>query len=358
MKVVSVVGARPEFIQAAPICRAIRIRHQEVLVHTGQHYDYGMSEVFFQQLSLPEADHNLGVGSGSHAWQTGEILSRLETVLQKEKPDWVIVRGDTNSTLAGALASAKLSIPVAHVEAGLRSFNASMPEETNRVATDHISDILFCPTPAAMENLEREGLVGRALLVGDVMYEAVLQSLKLAEQQSDVFARLSIRPKSYLLTTVHRAENTDNPQRLGAIVAALNSIQEPIVFPVHPRTQAVLKQGGHTLGKHIQAVPPAGYFDMLVLQSNARLLLTDSGGMQKEAYCLGTPCVTLRDETEWVETLEAGWNTLVGADPRAILHAVLHFHAPLGRPMLYGDGKTSMHIVDALERYVSTQALS
>ena len=358
MKVVSVVGARPEFIQAAPMSRAIRARHQEVLVHTGQHYDYEMSEVFFQQLGLPEPDHNLGVGSGSHARQTGEMLSRMEAVLVSEKPDWVIVRGDTNSTLAGALAAAKLCIPVAHVEAGLRSFNASMAEEINRVATDHISDILFCPTPAAMKNLGREGLVDRAQLVGDVMYEAILHNLKLAEQQSDVLARLSLRPKGYLLTTVHRAENSDNPQRLGAIGDALNSIQEPIVFPVHPRTQAALKQGGHTLGKHIQAVPPVGYFDMLVLQRNARLVLTDSGGMQKEAYCLGTPCITMRDETEWVETVEAGWNTLVGADPGAILDAVLHFQAPLERPSLYGDGKTSLHIVDALERYVPTQALS
>jgi len=357
VKVISVVGARPEFIQAAPISNALRLRHTELLVHTGQHYDYEMSEVFFQQLSLPKPDYNLGVGSGSHAWQTGETLMRLEPVLKRERPDWVIVRGDTNSTLAGALAATKLCIPVAHVEAGLRSFNASMPEEINRVATDHISDILFCPTPAAMGNLKREGLVERARLVGDVMYEATLYHLKMAKHQSNVMTRLSLRPNGYLLATAHRAENTDNSQRLGGIVEALNSIQEPVVFPVHPRTQAALKRYSYTLGKHVQTVPPVSYFDMLMLEKNARLVLTDSGGIQKEAYCLGTPCITLRDETEWVETVEMGWNTLVGADPTAILEAVQHFQVSSERPALYGDGKTSLHILEALEDCVSKQSL-
>ena len=353
MKVVSVVGARPEFIQAARVSQAIRARHEEVLVHTGQHYDFDMSEVFFQQLELPEPDHNLGVGSGSHAWQTGEILSRIEPVLQEEKPDWVIVRGDTNSTLAGALAAAKLCIPVAHVEAGLRSFNTQMAEEINRVVTDHVSELLFCPTQAAMDNLKREGLEDRAYLVGDVMYEAVLHNLNLAEQQSDVMARLSLYPDSYILVTVHRAENTDDPARLRGIVKALNSIPYTVVFPIHPRTQAALQEHGYTLGNRVQVVPPVSYFDMLGLQQYARLVLTDSGGMQKEAYFLGTPCVTLREETEWVETVDAGWNTLVGADPQAILQAVREFYPPSEHPDLYGDGNTSLHIVEALEAYLA-----
>ncbi|MBI4340379.1 MAG: UDP-N-acetylglucosamine 2-epimerase (non-hydrolyzing) [Chloroflexi bacterium] len=351
MKVLSVVGARPEFIQAARLSEAIRARHQEVLVHTGQHYDYEMSEVFFQQLGLPRPDYNLGVGSGSHGWQTGEIMARMETTLVETRPEWVIVRGDTNSTLAAALAAAKLHIPVAHVEAGLRSFNKAMPEETNRIATDHISDLLFCPTQTAMNNLEREGLGEKTRLVGDVMYEAILHSLSIAQEQSDVMARLSLEPKGYLLATVHRAENTEDPARLAGIVQALACLGEPVVFPVHPRTRAALKQHGLGLDGRVLDMPPVGYFDMLLLEQNARMVLTDSGGVQKEAYCLGTPCVTLREETEWVETVQAGWNTLVGAEPQAIRRAVTEFHPPDARPALYGDGHTSQHIVRALETY-------
>ncbi len=351
MKIVSIVGARPEFIQAARMSQAIRTRHQEVLVHTGQHYDYEMSDVFFEQLGLPKPDHNLGVGSGSHAWQTGEILSRLERVLLCEKPDWVIVRGDTNSTLAAALAAAKLCFPLAHVEAGLRSFNSAMPEEINRVATDHISDILFCPTQAAMDNLQREGLAERANLVGDVMYELILLSAKLANERSDVLERLGLRPHGYLLVTVHRVENTDNLERLTGIVEGLNSLTEHVVFPVHPRTRAALQQHDIALGANIQAIPPVSYLDMVQLQKEARLVLTDSGGMQKEAYCLNTPCLTLREQTEWVETVDAGWNILVGTDPLSIKKAVKQFQPPVSHPNLYGDGKTSTQIVVALETY-------
>ncbi|MDO8750283.1 MAG: UDP-N-acetylglucosamine 2-epimerase (non-hydrolyzing) [Dehalococcoidia bacterium] len=356
MKVVSVVGARPEFIQAAPLSRAIRTRHQEVLVHTGQHYDYDMSEVFFQQLSLPKPDYNLGVGSGSHARQTGEILSRMEAVLQQEKPDWVLVRGDTNSTLAGALAAAKLCIPVAHVESGLRSYDAHMPEEINRVVTDHLSDVLFCPTPTAMDNLGREGLSQRASLVGDVMYEAILIYIEQARRESRILKELGLQSKSYLLVTVHRAANTDDVSNLQGIVAALNAISEPIVFPVHPRTRSRLKEYGLVLGAHVKTIEPVSYFDLLVLESDARLVLTDSGGMTKEAYIVGTPCLTLRDLSEWIETVEAGWNTVVGADTVAILQAVRHFQPSSERPALYGDGKTSLHIVEALERYVPKQS--
>jgi UDP-N-acetylglucosamine 2-epimerase len=351
MKVLSIVGARPEFIQAARLSQALRATHQEVLVHTGQHYDYEMSEVFFQQLGLPQPDYNLGVGSGFQGWQTGEIMARMEQVMLEAKPNWTIVRGDTNSTLAGALAAAKLHIPVAHVEAGLRSFNRAMPEEINRIATDHISDLLFCPTQTAMENLVQEGLLSHARLVGDVMYEAILYSLAIAQAQSDVLTRLSLKPMRYYLATVHRAENTDDPVRLASIVQALSSIEGPVVFPVHPRTRAALAQHGLGLGGRVLDIPPVGYFDMLLLEQNARLVLTDSGGMQKEAYCLGTPCLTLREETEWVETVQAGWNILVGPNPQAIRRAVKEFCPPVARPALYGDGRTSEHIVRALERY-------
>ena len=352
MKIVSVVGARPEFIQAAPVSRALRRRgHHEILVHTGQHYDYEMSAIFFGQLGLPEPDYNLEVGSGPHGWQTGEMLIYMERVLLSENPDWVIVRGDTNSTLAGALAATKLHIPVAHIEAGLRSFDTRMPEEINRIATDHVAQLLFCPTRAAMRNLEREGLSQRACLVGDVMYEAVLYNIENAERQSCILSTLGIQPKAYLLITIHRPDNTDIPENLRNIVAALNAIREPIIFPVHPRTQPYLVEYGCMLKSHVQITEPLNYFDMLVLEKNARLILTDSGGMQKEAYVLGTPCLTLRRETEWVETVEAGWNVLVGTDSEQIVAGVRDFCPTTERKSLYGGGNTSEKIVAALAQY-------
>jgi UDP-GlcNAc3NAcA epimerase len=349
MKVVSVVGARPEFVQAAPVSRALRGRHQEVLVHTGQHYDYEMSALFFQELNLPAPDYNLEVGSGLHGQQTGEILTRLERVLLDEQPDWVLVRGDTNSTLAGALAAAKLHIAVGHIEAGLRSFNRWMPEEINRIVADHVADLLFCPTPTAMSNLAAEGIEQGLHLVGDVMYEAILYNLPLADAKSRVLARLRLAPDGYLLLTVHRAENTDIRQNLQAILAAVDRLEDAVVFPVHPRTRKLLTELGWTPRPGVQLVEPQGYFDTLILEKNARLLLTDSGGMQKEAYCLGTPCLTLREQTEWVETVEAGWNLLVGADTDRIVTAVSSFRPPLERPSLYGDGRTSQAIVRVLE---------
>ena len=349
MKVVYVVGARPEFIQAAPVSRALRQRHQEILVHTGQHYDYQMSAVFFRELSLPPPDYNLEVGSGPHGWQTGEMLARMEEVLLAEQPDWVLVRGDTNSTLAGALAAAKLHIRVGHIEAGLRSFNRWMPEEINRIAADHVADLLFCPTPIAVANLASEGIQRGVHLVGDVMYEAILNNLALAEARSQILPDLGLTSRSYLLLTVHRAENTDMAGNLGAILAALDRFEELVIFPAHPRTRKRLADVGWQPGPAIQLVAPQTYFDTLVLEKNARLLLTDSGGMQKEAYCLGTPCLTLREQTEWVETVEAGWNRLVGTDTDKILDAVAGFCPPAGRPPLYGDGRTSQAILGILE---------
>ena len=349
MKIVSVVGARPEFIQAAPISRALRSRHREILVHTGQHYDYEMSAVFFRELGLPAPDYNLEVGSGPHGQQTGEMLARMEQVLMTEQPDWVLVRGDTNSTLAGALAAAKLHIPVGHIEAGLRSFNRWMPEEINRIVADHVADLLFCPTPTAVDNLRAEGITEGVHLVGDVMYEAILYNLPLAERKSQVLDRLGLSPGGYLLLTVHRAENTDILENLQAILEAVDRLTEPVVFPAHPRTRRCLAQLSWEPGPNVLLVEPQGYFDTLVLEKNARLLLTDSGGMQKEAYCLGTPCITLRAQTEWVETVEAGWNRLVGADTERIVRAVHTFSPPAERPSLYGDGKTGEAIVRALE---------
>jgi len=349
MKIVSIVGARPEFIQAAPVSRALRLRHQEILIHTGQHYDYKMSAVFFEQLGLPAPDYNLDVGSGPHGAQTGQMLARIEEVLLTEKPDWVLVRGDTNSTLAGALAAAKLHIPVGHIEAGLRSFNRWMPEEINRVVADHVSDLLFCPTATAVQNLAAEGITEGVHLVGDVMYEAILHNLSLAEAQSDALTRQGLSSGGYLLLTIHRAENTDIRANLQAILKAVDRLDEPVLFPVHPRTRNLLAEVGWHPRPHVKIIEPQSYFDILILEKHARLFLTDSGGMQKEAYCLGTPCLTLRQQTEWVETVEAGWNRLVGAQTERIIEAARTFQPPRERPPLYGDGKTGEAIVRVLE---------
>jgi len=326
MKVASIVGARPQFIKAAVVSRELRKQYQEVLIHTGQHYDDNMSKLFFRELDIPEPDYNLGVGSGPHGAQTGKMLVRIERVLRKEKPDWVLVYGDTNSTLAGALAAAKLHIPVAHVEAGLRSFNRRMPEELNRVVVDHVSDLLFAPTETAMKNLEREGLIERAHLIGDVMEEALRYYLPIARERSTILKRLQLDPKSYYLVTVHRAENTDSKQNLESVLQALVQLDHPVVFPLHPRTRKMIERFG--LGRFLNArriryLDPVGYLEMLALEENALTILTDSGGVQKEAYWLGVPCVTLREETEWVETVESGWNVLAGVETERILAAIL-----------------------------------
>ena len=353
MKVVTVVGARPQFIKLAPVSRFLRQRHEEVLVHTGQHYDPNMSDIFFRELDIPTPNYNLSVGSGTHGRQTAEMMIRLEEVMERESPQATIVYGDTNSTLAGALVAAKRHVPLLHVEAGLRSYNRAMPEEVNRVLTDHLSDVLCCPTETALRNLEREGITRGAHLTGDVMYDAVLYNAELARQRSGVLKRLWLTPQGYALATVHRAENTDDPHRLATIVDALNELPGPIVLPLHPRTRKVLTTQGLDLMPHVLVVEPVGYLDMLALEMNARLILTDSGGVQKEAYFLGVRCITLRDETEWVETVDAGWNTLVGADAQRILAAATAAHAARfgptpGRPALFGDGQAHVRIVDLL----------
>lgn len=353
MKVLSVVGARPQFIKAAPVSRALRRVAHEVLVHTGQHYDYGMSAIFFDELQIPPPDYNLKVGSGSHGWQTGQMLIHIEETLLKEQPDWVLVYGDTNSTLAGALAAVKLHIPLAHVEAGLRSFNREMPEEHNRVLTDHAADLLFCPTQTAADHLAQEGVTRGVHLVGDVMYDAVLYNIALAEQRSGVLARLGLEPGSYALATIHRPSNTDDPARLQAILAALRALAAgcPVVFPVHPRTrQKLTGLDAHAPDFHL--IEPVGYLDMLLLERHAKLILTDSGGVQKEAYFFAVPCLTLRRETEWVETVDAGWNRLVGDDPSSIVQ-LAHSPRPAGSPPpLFGDGHAAEQIAALLNAEV------
>ncbi len=351
MKVVTVVGARPQFIKAAPVSRALRGRHNEVLVHTGQHYDYGMSEVFFEELGMAAPDINLGVGSGSHGRQTGEMLIRLEEVLLAERPDWVLVYGDTNSTLAGALAAAKRHIPVAHVEAGLRSFNRQMPEEHNRVLADHCSDLLFCPTQTAVTNLAREGITRGVHLVGDVMYDAALQHGALARQRSTVLGRLGLKPKEYALATIHRPYNTDDPGRLAEIVAAFAALDLTIVFPIHPRTRAQLSELGNPQCAipHLQCVAPLPYLDMLALEQAAALILTDSGGVQKEAYFFGVPCITLRPETEWVETVAAGWNRLAWGSAAVVVAAARRPWPSEPPAAVFGDGHAAERITSLLE---------
>ena len=351
--VCSIIGARPQFIKAAPVGKALRAAgHTEVLVHTGQHYDDGMSAVFFRDLEMPEPDYNLGVGSGPHGWQTGQMLARIEEVLLGEKPDWVLVYGDTNSTLAGALAACKSHIPLAHVEAGLRSFNREMPEEHNRVLTDHCSGLLFCPTQTAVDNLAREGITQGVHLVGDTMYDAVLQFAEIARQRSTILQDLGLKPRGYLLATVHRPYNTDVPENLRNILAAFAEIEEPIIFPIHPRTrQRIVEFGLDTP----QLIEPVGYLDMLVLEQHARMILTDSGGMQKEAYFFGVPCVTLRPETEWVETVRAGWNVVVAASRAQIVRAVNGNEWPQETPpAVFGDGRAAHGIVVRLMEELST----
>jgi len=360
--IVSVVGARPQFIKAAAVSRAIAEHNKnspnckivEKIVHTGQHYDENMSQIFFDELHIPRPAVNLEVGSGSHGQQTALMLERFERVLLKYKPDWVLVYGDTNSTLAGALAAAKIHIPVAHVEAGLRSFNRQMAEEINRVVADHLSTILFAPTQTAVKNLAKEGITRGVYEVGDVMYDSVLFNANLSEQSSTIMQRLGLAEKSFCLATIHRAENTDDAERMGNILSAFSQIDRQIILPMHPRTRKVLGSRLKKVGANICTVEPVSYLDMLMLERNARLILTDSGGVQKEAYWFKVPCITLRNETEWVELVKAGWNQIVGTDIAAILAAV----AKTGKKKqsvaqttkLYGDGHSAEKIAAILSK--------
>jgi len=352
--VMSVVGARPQFVKAGPLSRALRRRMREVLVHTGQHYDPEMSQSFFEELGLPEPDHHLGIGSGSHGAMTGRMLEALEAVMRRVRPDLVVVPGDTNSTLAGALAAAKLGIPVAHVEAGLRSFDPAMPEEINRRVADAVSSLLFCPTRAAAQNLRAEGVRRGVYRVGDVMLDAVRQHAAAARRRP---LPEGLEPGGYYLATLHRQENTDDPERLGAILETLEGLSRPVVLPLHPRTKARLAKLRLRPRGAIRLLAPAPYLGALRLLADARALLTDSGGMQKEAFILGTPCVTLRDRTEWVETVEAGANRLAGADPRRIRAGLRQLErAPRrswGAARLYGGGRAAERIALRIERFLA-----
>ncbi|MBS3132148.1 UDP-N-acetylglucosamine 2-epimerase (non-hydrolyzing) [Candidatus Woesearchaeota archaeon] len=352
MKIASIVGARPQFVKQAPLSRLLRKKHQEIIIHTGQHYDDNMSKIFFSELKIPEPDYNLGVGSSSHARQTAEIMTRLEPVLEKEKPDLVIVLGDTNTTAAGALTAAKMGIKTAHIEAGMRSFDRSMPEELNRIVADHLSDLLLCPTKEAMKNLKNEGLGKKASLTGDIMIDAIKEFLAIAEKKSGILKNLKLESKGYLLATIHRASNTDNMENLKSIMSAFAESREKIIFPMHPRTRKFIEKYG-LLNKikkpEIQIVEPLGYFDMLILEKNAKKILTDSGGVQKEAYFFKVPCITLRENTEWVETVKDGWNTLAGTNRKKILDAARNFNPKGKQSEDYGGGKASRKILEAIE---------
>ena len=337
-RILTIVGARPQFIKAAAVSHVLRRQHEERLVHTGQHYDDNMSALFFRQLGIPEPDHHLEIGSGSHGRQTGRMMEEIEKLVLADKPDWMLLYGDTNSTLAGALVAAKLDVKVAHVEAGLRSYNRQMPEEINRVLTDHVSTLLFCPSDVAVANLAAEGLTKGVHEVGDVMADSLQLAAANAARGDTVVQRLGLERGGYALVTVHRAENTDTPERLQAIVDAINAMPFPVIFPVHPRTRAALSARGFEFGEHVQLLEPQGYVDLVALLSGARVACTDSGGLQKEAYWLATPCVTLRTETEWVETVTNGWNVLAPPAVANIVEKAVNATAPATRPPLYGEG--------------------
>ena len=395
LKIATIIGARPQFIKAAAVSRAIaqknktlgeQDRIKEIIIHTGQHYDENMSAIFFDELHIPRPDFNLNIGSGSHGSQTGQMLAGIETILVDEKPDIVLTYGDTNSTMAGAVAAVKLHIPAVHVEAGLRSFNRRMPEEINRIVTDEISSMLFCPTQTAVDNLKAEGISFKdqgiekieintqyAYLSGDVMYDSILYNSKLAREKSSMLTKFGLVPGKYILATIHRAENTDDPKKLKAIFSTFNKIAEEgqkIILPLHPRTSKYLselnkKSQSFYLHPNLTLIDPVGYLDMINLEQNARAIFTDSGGVQKEAYLMGIPCVTLRPETEWVETVTAGWNILCGSDPVKIEDAwttLKKFNgskAPFSEKKRdhlkesashYGDGHASEKIIDMICR--------
>jgi UDP-GlcNAc3NAcA epimerase len=358
MKIVTVVGARPQFIKAAAVSRVIRDDYfgkvEEVLVHTGQHYDENMSQVFFKELDIPQPKYNLEISGGQHGAMTGRMLEAVENVLLQEKPDWLLIYGDTNSTLAGALAAAKLHIPVAHVEAGLRSFNMRMPEEINRILADHVSSLLFCPTETAVNNLKAEGVSKGVHNVGDVMYDVALFYRDHARQQSTILNDLNLPSGGFALTTCHRAENTDDPKRLGGILSALAEVakQLPVVLPLHPRTRKLI--GEYGLSHHLAALivtEPLPFLDMVALEQTARVILTDSGGVQKEAFFYGVPCITMRDETEWVETVDLGWNRLAGASSTSIISAVIDIMQDCRKTINstpYGQGRAASDILACL----------
>lgn len=364
LRIATVIGARPQFVKAAPVSLALRDAGiEETLVHTGQHYDANMSAVFFEQLNLQAPQYHLSIGSGSHAYQTGEGLMRIEKILEEVKPDAVLVYGDTNATLAGALAAAKLHIPVAHVEAGLRSFNRRMPEEINRVMTDHISRWLFAPTEVAVRNLDAEGIRSGVFQIGDVMMDAIcLYQSKAKAMYPDLLEQLNLEKGGYYLLTMHRAETTNNPEQAMAILKALDNAELPILFPVHPRIRPLVERTqAETPFQRIKTIEPLSYFEMLRVEANARAIVTDSGGVQKEAVFFEVPCITLRTETEWTETVAGGWNQLVGLSVDKLMKALDNLHQPVqSLKTVYGDGNARLQIAEILlqERSACSPALT
>lgn len=348
MRVLSVIGARPQFVKAALLSAELSRRGiEEILVHTGQHYDREMSDVFFEELELPQPKYHLGVGSGGHGEQTGEMLKRLEPVVRDEAPDWVLVYGDTNSTLAGALVASKLHVPVAHVEAGLRSFNRAMPEEINRIVVDHVADLLFVPNAHSAKQLAAEGITHGVRVVGDLMVDLALRIAASLPERPAVLDRFGLHAREYCVATIHRASNTDDPVTFARLIEGLRGIDRPVVFPVHPRTREIARRTGAGHSDNIIICEPLPYAQMLALLSRSAALFTDSGGLQKEAFVLRIPCVTLREETEWLDTLEDGWNVLAGSDPKKIVEASRRM-LPARQAKPFGDGDAAGKIVDAL----------
>ncbi|MDD3807334.1 MAG: UDP-N-acetylglucosamine 2-epimerase (non-hydrolyzing) [Candidatus Marinimicrobia bacterium] len=352
--VATIIGTRPQFIKEAPMSMALRKNFNELIIHTGQHYDENMSYVFFEDMEIPQPDYNLNIGSGLHGEQTGRMLAAIEEVLIKEKPDYVLVYGDTNSTLAGALAAVKLQIPVGHIEAGLRSFNRNMPEEINRIATDRIADHLFCPSKHAVSLLKNEGIEKNVFLTGDVMYDACLHFLPIAEKKSTILESLGLTHEQYLLLTIHRPSNTDDTHAFMSIMKGIADSPWPIVFPRHPRTKKVIQntavQKMLSEMPHLKIIESVGFLDMLYLEHHARKILTDSGGVQKEAYFLGKPCITLRTETEWVETVKAGYNVITDNDPEKIRQAIHVFDPTHPQENFYGDGNAAEKITESIKK--------
>ncbi len=349
MQIFTIIGARPQFVKCAPVSAALRKSHSEFLVHTGQHYDDNMSHIFFDEMGIPKPDVNLEVGSGSHAVQTAAMMTGLEPLMLNHKPDAVMIYGDTNSTVAAALVAAKLHIPVIHIEAGLRSFNLKMPEEINRIVADRLSKVLCCPTESAVKNLNDEGIKSGVINTGDVMYDAVLMFKPLSEK-SDILKTLNVDSKKYNLITIHRASNTDNLENLLNILNGANDSGRQSIFPIHPRTKNIIKNNNISFSSfnNIKFIEPLGYLDFMKLASNAKTITTDSGGLQKEAYWHGVPCITVREETEWVETVESGWNCLIGSNREKLTKALQEFAPSCKRPDFYGNGHASEKIVEAI----------
>lgn len=357
MKLLTIIGARPQFIKVAPFSQAVRKYFNEIIVHTGQHYDENMSNIFFNEMGIPAPDYNLSIGSGLHGKQTGEMLIALEEVMIKEAPDYIVVFGDTNSTIAAALAAAKLHIPIGHIEAGLRSFNRNMPEEINRITTDVLSSQLFCPTDNAVALLSKEGMTKEVYQVGDIMYDAMLHFLPMSEEKSDILQKLNVTKDDYYLFTMHRPENTDHLDRIKAILEGLEACAKPIIYPVHPRMRSVLENPeikeiifGLT---NLHLIDPVGYLDMIQLEKHAKKIITDSGGMQKEAFFVKTPCITIRNESEWVETVDLGYNIITGADTEKISDAIENFNPKHAAQNPYGKGDCAGIITQKILSYLN-----